>query len=634
MFNYYPQELINKLNDSNIFVQYAKIIILSFDEKPIKEIQGTITTGSLSVNGSSAVRRTINLTMSTIQDDLENLDYIISVNKKIKVFIGYKNTIDDNYDKIIWFPCGLFYINNPSSTRSISGWTITFTGQDKMVTLNGTVGGVLPASVTFNETYVYDESGDIIGVEPITFNQMIREAVIHFGGMDVNKVFVNDVPETAKLLMRWVGDTPLYINEETGQLSTNSSLVGQQGYVEYYSGQDVGYRETPFTSVSELTLKPGDTVVTLLDKIVQMLGNFEYFFDLDGNFIFQQKRNFLDIQSPLLELKLSDYFKEYSNEEVIASFVNSKNLTQIQKNVNYQNLKNEFIIWGKREAASGAEIDIRYHLVIDDKPSIELANQYMWALRQNNTIVRYEFTYNSGAPSASGYEVILVGKPCQEWREELYRRALVAQITNGQYSYYDAELIAEWRKLYDTLNPDWQDGWNPIVTGANKQWHLLDYWLDFIDLPQYSVNAIGRRQIVQVDQDVKTIMRQDPPDVMFLTAEEYAEHNAEYRAIGQVCCQIPEDNLQGRAIWNSLVVSSSGVSAFDKIREQLYQHLSYNTTLTLTCLPRYDLEPNCLIYINDKTSNINGYYVITQFNLPLTYNGTMSITATEALTRI
>ena len=630
----YPQEFLDKLNDSNIRIQYAKIIILSFDEKPIQEIQGAITAGNLSVNGSSAVRRTINLTMTTVQEDLENLDYIISLNKKIKVFIGYKNTIDNKYDDIIWFPCGLFYINNPSSTRSISGWTINFTGQDKMVMLNGTVGGVLPASVTFNETYIYDQSGNIIGVEPITFNQMIREAVIHFGGLDVNKVFVNDVPETAKLLMRWVGDTPLYINEQTGQISTNSSLADRDGYVEYYPGQDVGYKETPFTSIDELTLKPGDTVVTLLDKIVQMLGNFEYFFDLDGNFVFQQKRNFLDIQSPLLELKATDYFKEYSNEEVVASFVNSKNLTQLQKNVNYQNLKNEFIIWGKRELSSGAERDIRYHLVIDEKPPIEIADQYMWALKKNGVIVRYEFSYNSSAPVASGYEVQLVGKPCHEWREELYRRALVAQITSGQYSYYDAELIAEWRKLYDTMNPEWLNYWNPIVTGVNKQWHLLDYWLDFIDLPEYSVNEIGRRQIVKVEQDVNTIMRQDPPDVMFLTSEEYAEHNAEYRAIGQVVCQIPEDNFQGREIWNGLVVSPTEISAFDKIRENLYQHLSYNTSITLTCLPRYDLEPNCLIYINDKESNINGYYVITQFNLPLTYNGTMSITATEALTRV
>lgn len=631
----YPQEYIDKLNASNIRVQYAKILILSFDEKPIKEIQGAITSGNLSVNGSSAVRRTINLTMATVQEDLENLDYIISLNKKIKVFIGYDNPIKDPLNPIIWFPCGLFYISNPSSTRSINGWTISFTGQDKMVTLNGTVGGVLPASVTFNETYIYNQSGDIIGVEPITFNQMIREAVIHFGGMDVNKIFINDVPETAKLLMRWVGDTPLYINEETGQLSTDSSLKGREGYVEYYPGQDVGYKETPFTSIDELTLKPGDTVVTLLDKIVELLGNFEYFFDLDGNFIFQQKRNYLDIQSPLLDLQLNDYFQKYSNDKVVASFTNSEQITQIQKNVNYQNLKNEIIIWGKRELSSGAERDIRYHLVIDEKPPIELAGQYMWELKDSNGVTeRYEFSYLNQAPSAPGYTATLVGRPCDEWREELYRRALVAQITNGQYSYYDAELIAEWRKLYNTMNQEWEDGWNPIVNGTNKQWHLLDYWLDFIDLPQYSVNEIGKRQIVKVEPDVKMIMRQDPPDVMFLTAEEYAEHIAEYRAIGQVCCQIPEDNRQGREIWNGLVVSPTGASAFDKIRENLYQHLSYNTTLTLTCLPRYDLEPNCLIYINDKKSNLNGYYIISQFSLPLTYDGTMSIVATEALTRI
>ena len=66
----------------------------------------------------------------------------------------------------------------------------------------------------------------------------------------------------------------------------------------------------------------------------------------------------------------------------------------------------------------------------------------------------------------------------------------------------------------------------------------------------------------------------------------------------------------------------------------LYQNLCYNTTINLTCLPKYYIEPNNIIRIEDKESGIYGNYQITQFSLPLTYNGTMSITATEALTRV
>ena len=81
-------------------------------------------------------------------------------------------------------------------------------------------------------------------------------------------------------------------------------------------------------------------------------------------------------------------------------------------------------------------------------------------------------------------------------------------------------------------------------------------------------------------------------------------------------------------------ISSTGASCFDRIREMMYQNLNYNTTISITCLPKYYMEPNNIIYIEDKESNISGNYQITQFTLPLAYNGTMSITATQVLTRV
>ena len=42
-----------------------------------------------------------------------------------------------------------------------------------------------------------------------------------------------------------------------------------------------------------------------------------------------------------------------------------------------------------------------------------------------------------------------------------------------------------------------------------------------------------------------------------------------------------------------------------------YQYLVYNLTVTINCVPRYYLEPNNLIYIDDKQSKIRGDFVIT-----------------------
>ena len=40
------------------------------------------------------------------------------------------------------------------------------------------------------------------------------------------------------------------------------------------------------------------------------------------------------------------------------------------------------------------------------------------------------------------------------------------------------------------------------------------------------------------------------------------------------------------------ISSATGSTAFDLIREMLYQYLSYNTSVTINCIPKYYLEVN------------------------------------------
>jgi hypothetical protein len=54
-----------------------------------------------------------------------------------------------------------------------------------------------------------------------------------------------------------------------------------------------GYRITDLIYPSELVLNVGNGLTTMLDKIVSMLGNFEYFYNLDGQFVFQKKRTYV-----------------------------------------------------------------------------------------------------------------------------------------------------------------------------------------------------------------------------------------------------------------------------------------------------------------------------------------------------
>lgn len=634
MFEYLnDMDFLTQLDKLHMRVQYAKIILLSFkDEEPIKEIQGSITSGNLSVNGSSAIRRTINLTMlaSIDNSNLEDIDNEISINKKVKVLIGYDNPLKSykNYGDIIWFPCGLFVLSSANISRSTSGWNISITGKDKMCLLDGTAGGTLPASITFHESLVQLDNGDVEIQYPTIF-QIIYEAVNHWGGEAIENIIITDIDEEIKMLVRYMGDKPVYFSNDYQSLS----FEAQEDYPHMFSyGQDAGYKYTDFTYPGELVLNAGDTVVTLLDKIVSTLGNYEYFYNIDGKFVFQEIKNYLNTGSPLLELSPEDYVRSYNNAKFLYSLTDLDTTTAITRNPKYDNVKNDFYVWGKRKTSTGVEVSIRYHLAIDDKPDIDLAMQNMWEVKdkKSNLIVRYDFNTLDDY-SVDDYTVTLVGTPCDEWREELYRRALNAQVSNSVYdNYYDSELIAEWRNLYNPMNKNWDatNHWNPDVFNDPGS---INFWLDFIDtssaLGKYSIKNIGRRTKVVNNNDIKTVYNSEVPDVVFIEGLDQ-DLIVKYQGIGQRFFILTNE------YYDMFSISTTGTSCFDQIREMMYQNLCYNTTISLTCLPKYYIEPNNIIRVEDKDSNIYGNYQITQYSLPLTYNGTMSITATEVLTRV
>jgi hypothetical protein len=86
-------ELLEKENSREI---YAKIVNLTTDDYPIEEIQGKVSQGNLSIDGSSAVRRSCSLTM--ISDRVNINEYYWSFATKFRLFIGLE--IPDKIRKI------------------------------------------------------------------------------------------------------------------------------------------------------------------------------------------------------------------------------------------------------------------------------------------------------------------------------------------------------------------------------------------------------------------------------------------------------------------------------------------------------------------------------------------------------
>ena len=190
----------------SIFVKFTS---LDWEENPLCEIQGLATSGSLNLNGQSAIRRTCNISI-TIPDETDyqiNSQYtikqLIGVDNKIDLEIGYLNTTGEYTDfSILWFPLGLFVITQSSYSHSLSGLNVSLQLQDKMCLLNGTCGGVLPAETNFSKVDEIDKDGKY-GTKSLTLYQIIQEAVNHWGGESLENIVISDIPAKIQKMVVW-----------------------------------------------------------------------------------------------------------------------------------------------------------------------------------------------------------------------------------------------------------------------------------------------------------------------------------------------------------------------------------------------------------------------------------------------
>ena len=290
-------DFLKRLDLENLKKYYVKIVVLDMDELPIKEIEGRISSGSINIDGSSSMRRTCNLTFvieESEENNLMNIDNLLSINKKIKIEIGIENIIDDKYDSIIWFKQGIFIINQPSISHNSQGIIISLSCKDKMCLLNGECGGGLPASIIFDSYDQINKDGSITSI-PNRIYDIIQTLVLNYGGENINKVFINDVPIKIKQIVRWTGSQELFYNASTDMYTLNANSVVEDGLWKTFKyNEDIGYAYVDFTYPGELISNIGENVCSVLDKIKNVLGNFEYFYDVDGNFVFQEIKNYLN----------------------------------------------------------------------------------------------------------------------------------------------------------------------------------------------------------------------------------------------------------------------------------------------------------------------------------------------------
>ena len=699
MYNYTylkDMEFLKYLTGLHINEFFAKIIVLNWKQNPIQEIQGKVISANFTIDGQSSVRRTGNLTLilDKKENNLLNINNLISINKKVKIQIGFKNFTEKYLEyHILWFPLGIYVITDPSISHSVDQLLISLQLKDKMCLLNGQCGGTIPASTVFDNYETVDQNGQYIIKRP-TIYQIIRQLVNHFGGEQLGKIIISDLDTRVKQVMKWTGSFPLYFLIKEGQyfLTINGNEYIQktnEGWEDfagspYEYGDDVGYIYTDFSYPGDLIADAGNSVVDILQKIKEILGNYEYFYDINGNFIFQQIKNYLNnSQSKYILESLKnpnfDFFKDFfinndayvidlSNGKSIFQFNDGNLITSYSNNPLYSMIKNDFIIWGLKINNSGKQIPIRYHLAIDKKPKIGntyYAFQYQdpndgitkWHVpvkyssvtdfpRPGVTDIYYMDTTNEKIYKwdvvNNTYDYILINVQMQrittkDWRTQLYFQGVVAEPYGTDSNLYYVELKNEWPKIYD-IKPDYQQNneWkndSDFKEEIKKDPSKIQYFLDFIDSTaeagQFSIQNIGKRTLViNKQKDANCIFQPYIPDIILLSSQSIKDLREECQARGQDYYQVSD------SIYANLSIGGSFNSAYQIIRQLIHQYTSYNNNISIQTLPIFFLEPNTRITVNDKDSNIFGDFMINSISFSLDTSSGTTINAQKALEKI
>ena len=682
------KRFLNELNNLSTKEQYVKITVLSWKEDSIEEIQGKVINGSINLSGSSSMRRTCNLTVfaEEYQNDLTQINTLFSLNRKIKLEIGIKNTVpqyiydtsdsqtkiiahhivnyQDIYGEIIWFPLGYYVIFDPNISHSTNGVQISLSLKDKMCLLNGDAGGVIPAAVHFHEREEEGANKKKIITRP-TLRQIIQECVNHFGEESLNNIIIEDLQERVKQVMKYNGSSPIYYINKNYYFDYAVAASHSNGHPEqiriFEQGSNVGYIYTDFTYPGELISNIGETVTSVLDKIVQVLGNYEYFYDVNGKFHFQEIKNYLNTTYTSTVLKRAaaqeSYNIDLSSGKSVYTFEGTRLVSTFSNTPRYSNIKNDFLVWGVRKTSEGVEIPIRYHLAIDKKPTLKsidgiscFGKHFATLYTDDNNIIR--------AKKDNAATAIYT----KDWREELYYQGIEALDTATSSNYYFVELVNEWPKLYDLKQQDFKEKVRKNPSG-------IDFYLDMIDsnadIGKYCVQEIGRRSISVSDDKINCVFEDEIPDIIFI-CKDVTEANLEdvektlsatqLNLVKQASNLIIELNLAKKyylqnmrqecdstgqswtqvdsTFFNLLIMGGYQNSCFERIREMLYQYTNMNNSITINALPIYYLEPNTRVTVEDKGSGIYGDYMIDSISLPLDISSTMNISASKCLQKI
>ena len=478
-------QFLHALDAKRNRVTYARITSLTLDNLPVERIEGVFTGGSVSIDGSSAVRRICNLTMTTKNLNMNNIYWGLTT--RVKIEIGLENNLVEykQYPDIIWFPLGVYIITDFKTSNQVNSYTITLSGKDKMCLLNGDVGGNFNAETDCGTVDWQDpKTGEWHLKSKLTISQIIYNLVHEYAQESDDCIIIKDIEKGLEILrnnsqnniyivervdtqeyvsvfykesldtrstsgITLADDTPAdysnlsyiqfepdnknktyYLTEnmsysmpetdQDGNIVIRHETIAEGAIVDfnileysdnfvfkpttdeddiglittdpyaistklcYYDNkeliycvvikiapqEDAGYKMLDIFYPDELIAAPGETVVSILDKIVKAFGVYEYFYDLEGRFVFQAKETYVNTAWNAIVKRDDETYIDPSqvNKYVQYNFEGSNLTTAYQNSPNMGNIKNDYTVWGKKKNSSNRDIPIHMRYAIDIKP--------------------------------------------------------------------------------------------------------------------------------------------------------------------------------------------------------------------------------------------------------------------------
>lgn len=234
-----------------------KIEVLNSDQKIIGTLETDITSGSMSINGESDIRRTANFIVHpTIKEKIKLTENsLLWLNKDIRMFVGLYNCRTKQYK---YYSLGCYVYTDISGTYDATNDNLTINCADFMKKLDGTKNGQLGASIISYPAYEEDEETG----EVIKYN-IIRNAVIE------------TLEKLAQITNHRIDD----IGEYKAMLDYNDDW-------QKYRKENITWNTIPYNQ----EFSAGCSVLSILTTFRDLYPNYEMFFDMETNaFICQLK---------------------------------------------------------------------------------------------------------------------------------------------------------------------------------------------------------------------------------------------------------------------------------------------------------------------------------------------------------